>query len=162
MEAVVELNKEGHPCILKVAGVDKEFMSQRLGDMHNYKNSVQYLGKLSHIECLKMIASCEFSAIIREDKRVTKAGFPTKLSESFACGTPVISTDSSNIFEYINEMTGVKCEGFSKEKIKTALYKAMCIDKEMLVTMHRQLRNNTPLIYHEFTMPLESFMNNLH
>jgi glycosyltransferase involved in cell wall biosynthesis len=39
------------------------------------------------------------------------AGFPTKVSESISCGTPVICTDTSDLRQYIqNGYNGFVCE----------------------------------------------------
>ena len=100
VRAVCDLNEDGKPCRLLIAGCDRKIVEDfdpTIVNYSSYTHSVQYLGYLGHQDCLRMLASCDFSAIVREDKRVTKAGFPTKLSESLGCGTPVISTPFSNI-----------------------------------------------------------------
>lgn len=97
VRAVLELNSEGQKCCLRIAGLEKKFLEKRLPDV-KIDNSIECLGKLSHVECLKMIATSDFSAIIREDKRVTKAGFPTKFSESFGCGKLLFKQQKYSIY----------------------------------------------------------------
>lgn len=151
ISAVLELNEEGQNCLLKIAGVDKDFIKERLPDLC-LTNAISFLGKVSHKQCLNIIATSDFSAIIREDKRVTKAGFPTKLSESFGCGTPVLTTDSSNIFDYVVDgVTGIRCYGYTKESIKQGILRAINISKEQLILMHSSIRINNPLVYSNFT-----------
>lgn len=162
VRAVEELNIEKVRCRLKIAGVDKEFMDQRLTYNNIPEGIVQYLGRIPHTDCLKMIASCDFSAIVREDKRVTQAGFPTKLSESFGCGTPLITTASSNVREYISEgETGFVCTGYSKDAVKETIRKATKIDREQLIRMHVLLRAKPPLAYHNFTPALKCFIEQI-
>jgi len=161
VQAVSELNREGHPCRLKIAGVDRTFMDSRMDVAENDANVIEYLGKIPHRQCLEMIASCDFSAIVREDKRVTKAGFPTKFSESFGCGTPVLTTASSNVREYITDETGVLCDGFSEPAVKAALLRAMQTAPDTLTEMHTSLRENPPLVYQRFTDSLKVFFNRL-
>lgn len=161
IKAVLELNDEGYKCQLKIAGLDQIFIVKQLPDLH-LTEAISFLGKVSHRQCLDMIATSDFSAIIREDKRVTKAGFPTKLSESFGCGTPVLATDSSNIFDYIIDgKTGVRCDGYSKDAVKRGILQAMSFSTEELVLMHSSIRAHNPLIYSRFTKNIGEFLQSL-
>ena len=49
----------------------------------------------------EQIRKADFSILLRERNRGTMAGFPTKVVESLACGTPVITTDTSDLKNYI-------------------------------------------------------------
>ena len=62
---------------------------------------LHFLGKLQNVKALSLIKNSDFSIFFRKKNLVTTAGFPTKLSESIACGTPVITNDSSDLKEYI-------------------------------------------------------------
>lgn len=163
IEAVCELNEEGIACRLIMAGVERDAVEKNLPHLHQneqYLKSIQYLGSVSHMECLQMIASCDFSAIVRDDSRVTRAGFPTKFSESFGCGTPVITTQSSNVADYIVEgQTGFLCDDFSKDSVKQALKKAAAVSREDLVNMHRHLKQNNPLNYTKFNDSVSALLS---
>lgn len=161
INAIVELNDEGTDCELHIAGVDMQFLEDRIGKLHNKEKIICY-GKVSHLQCLQMLAMCDFSAIVRENKRVTKAGFPTKFSESLGCGTPVITTATSNLSEYIHDKkTGFLCKGYSKNDLKAVIKKAASIPKQDLVQIHTNLRSNNPLVYSDFTLDLEKFLGKL-
>ena len=43
----------------------------------------------------------DFSILLREVTRGTTAGFPTKVVESMSCGTPMITTRTSDLSNYI-------------------------------------------------------------
>jgi len=165
IQAVRELNAEGNPCILEIAGVDEKFLSERMGSViHSMVANEEMVchGMMTHQECLQMIARCDYSAIVREDKRVTRAGFPTKLSESFGCGTPVISTKTSNIEEYIaKEHWGVIGDGYMVEMLKRMIKEAMVHSYSELQAMHAYVISNNPLQYACYNEPLELFLNNL-
>lgn len=160
VRAVCDLNEDGKPCRLLIAGCDRKIVEDfdpTIVNYSSYTHSVQYLGYLGHQDCLRMLASCDFSAIVREDKRVTKAGFPTKLSESLGCGTPVISTPFSNISEYvINGFNGFVTTDFSMHSLKEAIELAMRLSRTDLEAMHKRTKEENPLTYDRFTHVLET------
>lgn len=160
IRAICELNEEGVACRLITAGFDKSIVEDYapdLKDLKFYERCIQYLGKLSHIECLNMIATCDFSAIVREDKRVTKAGFPTKLSESFGCKTPVITTKSSNVADYIVEFNnGFIIERFSYRCTKKTIKDISRLSKKNIFIMHMNLVNT--LNYNMFKDEVETIL----
>ena len=84
----------------------------RLGDF------VEFHGIKSNSEVVKEISKADFTILIRDVKRDTVAGFPTKVSESISCGTPVITNKTSDIDDYvIEEKNGFFIEDNSIEKI---------------------------------------------
>lgn len=162
IEAVIELNKESLACKLVLAGFNESIIKNQRPDLYNninYKLNIKHMGTISHVECLNMIALCDFSVIIRDDNRVTRAGFPTKFSESFGCGTPVITTPTSNVADYIIEgETGILCCDFSMKSVKESIVKAMNISKKTLFEIHKSLKINKILDYSVFTLVLKDLL----
>lgn len=71
-------------------------------------DKIVFHGRLSHLETLEYVKKANYSCFFREDDRVTKAGFPTKLAEAISCGTPVLTNNLSNLDEYVkSEKNGV-------------------------------------------------------
>lgn len=66
-------------------------------------NSVKFHGRISSEELAERISEADFSIFIRDVNRVTMAGFPTKFTESINLGTPVITTKTSDLEEYLIE-----------------------------------------------------------
>lgn len=159
IKAIYELNNEGINCKLKIAGVKLVTLQKYLPELFadDYVENIEFLGELSHIECLNMIASCDFSAIIRDDKLVTRAGFPTKLSESLACGTPVIATPSSNISDYIiSGQNGFITKDFTYTSIKKTIERAIrYINKVDMIKLHEYTKKNNPLVYSKYTTAIK-------
>lgn len=155
IKAICELNEQGLTCSLKLAGFNQEQFEMRYPELVNkihYKDCIFYLGKLSHQKCLQLISSVDFSVIIRDDKRVTRAGFPTKLSESFACGTPVLSTPSGNLAEFIIDgENGLLTNDFSYQSLVDTIKRAALYQPLELISMHNFVRNNNFLQYQNFT-----------
>lgn len=164
IQAVMELNQEGNRCRLILAGVENQFLQERIPSYVQQQNDqwIVCQGQISHVACLEIIASCDFTVIVRENKRVTNAGFPTKLSESFGCGTPVLTTKTSNIAEYIpDRQWGIVCDGYDVDSIKIMIRKAMKYDSEELIEIHKRIKQENPLTYEGFNQRLELFLAKL-
>lgn len=158
---VKELNETGHKCGLKIAGVEQNAVNDILQE-DSRKYNIEAFGRLPHIDCLNLISSSDFSVIVREDKRVTRAGFPTKLSESFGCGTPVITTKTSNIADFIIDgKTGFLCADFSKESLKETILEAMKVSRETLKNIHRELKSSCVLQYQEYNQKIYDFFEEI-
>lgn len=67
------------------------------------ESRIIFMGRLSHEDTVKYILSCNCYIFIRESTIRNEAGFPTKFSESFTCGVPIISTDVSDISEFADD-----------------------------------------------------------
>lgn len=151
---VAELNQKGKRISLIMAGVEKETIKKNkpeLFELDGLEGNIFFLGKIPHKNCLNMISTCDFSVIIRENILVNRAGFPTKLSESFACSTPVISTPTSNISDYItNGVNGFLTEDFTFDSIKNVIEKIVNLDKETIYKIHENTKTVNALKYEYF------------
>lgn len=58
-------------------------------------------GKKSMETVQNAVNQGDLTILLRNKKRSTNAGFPTKVVESLTCGTPVITTDTSDLRKYI-------------------------------------------------------------
>lgn len=161
---ICSLNKyNGNKFKFYIAGIDKETLLKYRTDLFIYDNidsSIVFLGKISHDKCLSLVSKCDFSTIIREDTLLSRAGFPTKLAESFNCGTPVIVTPSSNIKEYINTNYGFVSKSCEYEDVKLLLKEVESVNKESINDMKSVIKSENPLAYSKFTDELSKVINN--
>ena len=61
------------------------------------------MGRMPNNFVIKKIKESDWAVVLREKNKIVQAGFPTKVSEAIACGTPVIANKFSNIVEYLND-----------------------------------------------------------
>lgn len=94
---------------LKVIGITKE-LYEKMYHTHYYGNVVSFLGRIPHEEVIEHIKAADWSVVIREDNKVVRAGFPTKVAESISCGTPVVANRFSNIYDYLTEENSICVE----------------------------------------------------
>ena len=81
-------------------------------------------------------AKSDFSIIFRPNRKSSHAGFPTKLAESMATGTPVIANDTGDIGLYIND----KKNGFIVDYNRDEILKCLSYIKTMTYNNKRMMR----------------------
>ncbi len=69
----------------------------------NDNEKIIFMGKLSHEETIKYVLGCDCYIFIRCSDRRNNAGFPTKFAEAFTCRVPIITTDVSDVGDYIKK-----------------------------------------------------------
>lgn len=87
---------------LRIVGVtEDEFKGLYPGI--SISDKIHFMGRVSHSEAVKYILGCDCYMFIRQSDRRNNAGFPTKFAESFTCSVPIITTDVSDVGEYIKK-----------------------------------------------------------
>lgn len=106
-ELLLHAKRDGCSFAFHVYGFSKEdivFSVPSLADIINkLGNNIIFHGMTPMEEVQQAVCDADYTILIREKNRMTMAGFPTKVSESISCGTPVITTDTSDIKEYLHE-----------------------------------------------------------
>ena len=111
---------EKHSLVVRVIGITEEQYETMYGKKAP-RCCAEFLGRISHKDVIREVKSADWSIIIRDNNKVVKAGFPTKVVESIACGTPVIADSFSNIADYLDDSNGILCE---QSKIAIAMEQA--------------------------------------
>lgn len=105
-------------------GVTEKFLNK-------YSKSLFIHGRIPYDEVKQKIAEADFSVLLRPNKRYANAGFPTKVGESMACGTPVIANVTSDLGKYIVDgKTGIICGDQSVQACTKAYKKALKLTNE--------------------------------
>lgn len=91
---IVGVNKEK---LINMCGADERCIAA-LGE------SLMIHGRLPRKEALQMVADADYTLLLRDETlRYAKAGFPTKIVESLAHGTPPVCNLSSDLDEYLKD-----------------------------------------------------------
>lgn len=101
VDAVSHAAKQ-HPVRLNVIGITQEQFDQMYNRESIHCDSICFWGRVDHQTVIELVTGADWAVIMRENSRMVKAGFPTKLVESISCGTPVIVNSFSNICDYLD------------------------------------------------------------
>lgn len=102
----VERAAEKRQIFLHVIGITKE----QFEAMYHQKyvgSHVRFWGRVPNRQVIQMTKEADWTIMLREKNKVVQAGFPTKVSETIACGTPVIANKFSNIEEYLSRENSI-------------------------------------------------------
>ena len=92
----------------------------------------------------KMAGICaenDFGVFFRPNRRSSHAGFPTKLGEYLAAGTPVITNDTGDLSLIVNNTeNGYLLKGANVESIKDILEKCCMQSEDERILMRRKAR----------------------
>lgn len=120
---------------------------------------VIFIGRLPHEDTLNQIKGADFSIFLREDNRVSKAGFPTKFVESLQCKTPVITTNTSDLGKFLVEnKNGFFIKMDSAETIKTTLCKILSLNREQILIMKKSCYDSNLFDYRNYIASLKDFI----
>lgn len=123
VEAFCNNNKKN--TFLRIIGITENDFSRIYPDCFipkNVRNKIAFMGRLSHTETIRYVLGCDCYIFIRRSDKRNNAGFPTKFAESFTCGVPIITTDVSDVGEYIKKSgRGSLLEDMTTQSISEAM-----------------------------------------
>jgi glycosyltransferase involved in cell wall biosynthesis len=121
--------------------------------------NIMFHGSKPNEEVTKEVMSSDFTILIRDDKRETRAGFPTKVSESISCGTPVITTKTSDLEDYIIEgRNGFFLNIEPLENSKDEFLEIMKMDKKRIFEMKMECVESEVFYYIKYLNKIDTFL----
>lgn len=167
INAVQRLIDEGEKVRFLIVGAERERYLKNYADLLSKKElseRIQFLGRVPQDEVPSYYALVDFMVLLREPTRKSNAGFPTKFSESFTSGTPVIANLTSDLSYYLFDGN----TGFVvKEPTEAAIYetikrRVLPLSRKNIEEMKRNVKEEAKrLDYHCFMEPLKGFFENL-
>ena len=136
--------KDTTPCnfSLAVVGItEKQYMENFGQDSlpDTLREQVKFFGRIPHKEAIQAVKRSDYSIFIRDDTRVSRAGFPTKFVESISCGTPVLTNATSNISEYLNVgENGYILDVTTEQSLIDSLFRALSLSREEMSAMRQE------------------------
>jgi glycosyltransferase involved in cell wall biosynthesis len=104
--------------------------------------AIIFYGRVSQEEMPKLLAKADYSLLIRPNERYAKAGFPTKLVESFAAGIPMIANLTGDIGMYLRDgVTGFVLADWSPEAFVAKIKSICAVSQEHAAIMRVATRN---------------------
>lgn len=122
-------------------------------------------GRIPYNEVKRRIADADFTVLLRPNARYANAGFPTKVGESMACGTPVIANHTSDLHKYIRDgETGIVVHNESAEACAIAFRKAIHLSHSERAMMRKMALKeaNSSFNYLSYVEPMRRFIEECH
>lgn len=104
------------------------------------QDKVVFHGKVENSVAVKGIQKADFTILLRDVKRSTTAGFPTKISESISYGTPVICNDTSDLAQYI--ISGENGIIVPMNELQSAIYNVLKMSNKEIFCYKSACANN--------------------
>ncbi len=121
-------------------------------------NNIEFMGMQKNEIVLNKIKEADFTILIRDVKKATMAGFPTKVSESIGYGTPVITTRTSDIEGYLVDRETVLFVD-QNDLNKSALMIKEVLKNNIRYEMKRVCQRNKIFHYDSFANCMRDFLN---
>ncbi len=121
---------------------------------------ISFCGMKKNEEVVEKIKEADFTILLRDVKKSTMAGFPTKVSESISCGTPVITTRTSDIDVYLIEDETVVFVNQNNLEHAAEKIKNLVLDKQC-TNMKEKCKGNDIFYFNTFSDVMKSFLEKL-
>lgn len=122
---------------------------------------VKFLGRLSHIEVIKLLRGSDFQIFIRENNLANTAGFPTKFAESISSGILVLTNHSSDLKEYLHDgINGYSLNISSLEELVDSLKRPLLLSFNEIQNKKENIDRRT-FDYHNFIDVTKSFFDSI-
>jgi len=142
LDAVITFNEKSLEMnfIFHIAGLDESqllaFNSFKKRGLDQLPSYIKAFGMLSTDKALSITRNSHFSMLLRPDNRVSNAGFPTKVVESLAMGTPVLLNITSDLGRYVRDAKeGFVCRDSSTASLLAVLHSVCELSQSEYVEM---------------------------
>jgi len=166
IELFYQAKSDGYDFNFNIYGFTEEEYLQAFPDQVVYLDklgdSIIFHGYKSNKTVVKSIIDSDFTILIRDVNRDTTAGFPTKVSESISCGTPVIATPTSDLEGYVKD--GRNGYFLSLTDRRDALMKfkeILKLNKSEVERIKEYCKMNNVFCYKNYVLTVKVFLENI-
>lgn len=137
------LSDEQLQCLrIHLVGVNEDWVKANVSEETFMKitNSLICYGIQSHDFVIEKFKEMDFTFLMRDPELIfTKAGFPTKVSESLHNKTPVVCNITSDLGDYLDDgVNSLIVKDYTAETFKNAIQSALKLNKNRLINMSEQ------------------------
>lgn len=168
-EAIADLKQEDeHLCeklCFDIYGVNEEQVVYNIENdrtlLESVRDCIQIQGKVKQEIMNSVYQEHDYSIFMRPHRRSSEAGFPTKLAESLAAGTPVLVNQTGDISCYIeNGENGYLVEN-DREEIKKLFRELISMEKSRYTKMRKNARKTAECSfdYRVYEKEMDKFIN---
>ena len=131
---------------LRLLGVRREQLVDTCGvnlqALEKCGTAINCLGRVSREEVLRNLSQADYTLLLRSaQQRYAQAGFPTKVVESLATATPVVTNLTSDLGLYLRDgENAIIIQGDSKEEVRIAIEKAVAVSADQRTQMQKNAR----------------------
>ncbi|MFG3689956.1 glycosyltransferase [Micromonospora sp. NPDC047740] len=124
-----------------IAGPSRTEISELVGGdepLQALEQTVNVIGRVSRDEVLRRLAQAHFTVLLRPVSRYSAAGFPSKIPESLAAGTPPLVNLTSDLADHLADgYNAVVVDDCSAEAFAAAARRVLTLDEDQLDRMSR-------------------------
>lgn len=121
---------------------------------------VKFMGYARENIVREAVRSADFTILLREKNRTSEAGFPTKISESITLGTPVITTETSDVANYLKDgIDGFFLNIADLYVAKNKFIEILQLEAEKRMSMQRNVINNKAFEFTTYVERLKTFLS---
>jgi glycosyltransferase involved in cell wall biosynthesis len=141
LAGVERVDPDGDRIEFQVVGPTADEVVKMTG-RRSLPQAVTVIGRRPQQEVSEIVKKCDFSVLLREPRRFTHAGFPTKFCESLSVGTPAIANLTGDLGAYLRDgREGIICSDHSADSFAVALRRALELDNSRLNAMRQAARS---------------------
>lgn len=128
-QAMMAAGKAGSRVSFEIVGVTQERWQALAGTTDFGDATVRCWGRVPNARAREIVASCNYSLVIRRPRRSNQFGFPSKYAESLSLGTPVIANEFSDIGEDRDSSAVMMIDHLSSKDLTAAILQAEALPR---------------------------------
>lgn len=167
-DAVLRLNAKGKRVRFILAGPTArqvlQLPSLKARALSSLPECLSAIGPQSYSNVVKLVRDATFTPLLRPQLRYAQAGFPTKVTESLAVGTPVLCNLTSDLGFYLHDgVEGLICRDVTVDIVEEALERALQLTPVQLSAMRSSSREQAlqSFDFRRYADPLADFLGRL-
>lgn len=157
-----ELRKDNSVELLIIGITEQQYRHMyQVGNDEQLPAFVTFLGRIAHEDVIQQLLHSDFQIFLRERSLPNMAGFPTKFAESISSKTLVLTNDTSNLTDYLeNGKNGFLLNIENEQKLSDSLRKALSLPIKEIRRLRDEM-DNTVFDYRKYILQMERFLANV-